>query len=254
MGNGTLELRDALQGLKIQAAVTLWDDGLLARSASGEWSGLYWELMSELAALGQFEFELNQHPFADDMDWEDWLHETIDLYDINVDYWTPTPERTQRSALPVFGMFETSTFLATHAGERKKVVSWLSFLRPLAPEVWYVLLGLSLLTALAYAIAECGENEEDLSYGIIGSMLNSTFLSFLTITGSGTFAPKTWSGKIIVCSWAWYVLLFVSTYTANLAAFLIVEPEGVVDIVSWTMRWPMGKRSASGTEPRKRCT
>eukprot|EP00928_Gymnodinium_smaydae_P030127 TRINITY_DN22477_c0_g1_i1.p1 TRINITY_DN22477_c0_g1~~TRINITY_DN22477_c0_g1_i1.p1 ORF type:complete len:567 (-),score=110.66 TRINITY_DN22477_c0_g1_i1:208-1908(-) len=230
--NGTLELVNALRGMKLQAAVTLWDDGLLKKSESGEWSGFHFELMSALADRGGFEFEFTQHPFAEGMGWSDWLFETLDIYDLNVEYWTPTPQRANRGAQPMFGLFETSSQLAAHTVKQEKDVSYLSFLSPLSNSVWFGFIGLILATAFAFLIAEYGENEQDLMHGIAAGLANSLFLTCFTVTGAGTFAPKSWFGKLIAVSWAWCVLLFVATYTANLAAFLVVEPKSDLNFVN----------------------
>eukprot|EP00929_Paragymnodinium_shiwhaense_P034025 TRINITY_DN18560_c0_g1_i1.p1 TRINITY_DN18560_c0_g1~~TRINITY_DN18560_c0_g1_i1.p1 ORF type:complete len:641 (+),score=129.69 TRINITY_DN18560_c0_g1_i1:147-2069(+) len=230
--NGTLELVDGLAGMKIRGAVTLWDDGLLAKSADGQWSGLYWELLSELAKRGGFEFELIEHPFGEGHGWTDWLFETMEIYDINVEYWLPTALRTSKGAFPVFGIFETSTQFAVHAKPNEKKLEWFSFLYPLSDEVWYTLLASSIATSLAYTMAEWGRNEDDLMSAPAESIFNTIFLSLFTVTGAGTFTPKSWSGKIITWSWAWCILLFVSAYTANLAAFLIIKPKSGVSFDS----------------------
>jgi len=233
---------DALRGVKLHCAVHLWDEDLLAKSEDGEWSGFHWDILSKLAARGGFEVELHEHPFGEGHTWQDWLFETIELYDMNVDYWMPTPTRTQRGVFPVFGLFETSTQLAAHAEPYEKEMSWLSIFKPLAPEVWGALLAVGVVTALAYLFVEWGRNEDDLMEGMEDGLYNSLYFSLLTVTGAGTFTPKTWSGKIIAWSWAWCIMLFVSAYTANLAAFLIVKPKGGTEFKSLDEALSMGTK------------
>merc|ERR1719310_2624501 len=78
---------------------------------------------------------------------------------------------------------------------------------------------------------EKGENDADLPGPFSENFFNSLFCAMWTITGAGTFTPKTWSGKIIVWSWSWLILLFVAAYTANLAAFLIIKPSATTNFI-----------------------
>eukprot|EP00929_Paragymnodinium_shiwhaense_P005028 TRINITY_DN10641_c0_g1_i1.p1 TRINITY_DN10641_c0_g1~~TRINITY_DN10641_c0_g1_i1.p1 ORF type:complete len:704 (-),score=102.34 TRINITY_DN10641_c0_g1_i1:74-2185(-) len=225
--NGTIELRQALAGFTVHGAVVLWDDGLLRRTADGEWAGFHFELMSELANLGGFDFVLHEHPFAPGYNWNDWLVETLNLYDANIEYWMATSGRAEVGAFPIYGFFDTSSQFVTHVRPIEEKNEYFSFMAPLANEVWYALLVASFLTGMAYLIAEWGENEDDLNLrrdGCAAACVNTTFLSLFTVTGGGTFTPKTWPGKLVTWSWAWLILLFVSAYTANLAAYLIMPP------------------------------
>eukprot|EP00929_Paragymnodinium_shiwhaense_P086585 TRINITY_DN4708_c0_g2_i1.p1 TRINITY_DN4708_c0_g2~~TRINITY_DN4708_c0_g2_i1.p1 ORF type:complete len:741 (-),score=114.36 TRINITY_DN4708_c0_g2_i1:399-2621(-) len=224
--NGSLELRQALSGVTVHGAVTLWDEGLLRRTDTGDWSGFHYELMKALSIKGNFDFILHEHAFDEDMAWNGWLAETIELYDINVEYWMPTARRSDMGAFPVFGFFDTSTQFAVQSKPVKDNLNWFSFMTPLRDEVWITLAALACATGWAYCIAEAGENEEDLKvrrHGYFAAIVNAGFLSFFTVTGAGTFTPKTWAGKLITWSWAWCILLFGSAYTANLAAHLIAK-------------------------------
>eukprot|EP00929_Paragymnodinium_shiwhaense_P076180 TRINITY_DN39114_c0_g1_i2.p1 TRINITY_DN39114_c0_g1~~TRINITY_DN39114_c0_g1_i2.p1 ORF type:complete len:569 (+),score=73.96 TRINITY_DN39114_c0_g1_i2:338-2044(+) len=217
-------MEDALQGLTIHGAVTFWDPALVSVNSDGEWSGFHYDLMKELATRGGFDFQFHYHPKSDDMGWSDWLYETIELYDVSVEYWLPTPGRMARGAFPTFGIVDTSSLFAAHTRTPEKSTNWLSFLSPLSIEVWLLFLSLAALTAVAYMFAEWNADGSDLGDTPADKVYDSFFFSFVTVTGASTFSPKTWGGKLIAWSWAWCVLLAVSAYTANLAAFLIIKP------------------------------
>eukprot|EP00929_Paragymnodinium_shiwhaense_P087240 TRINITY_DN47488_c0_g1_i1.p1 TRINITY_DN47488_c0_g1~~TRINITY_DN47488_c0_g1_i1.p1 ORF type:complete len:586 (+),score=76.77 TRINITY_DN47488_c0_g1_i1:129-1886(+) len=223
VSNGSMALEDGLRGVTIHGAVTFWDEALVSVDENGEWSGLHYEIMTELANRAGFSFELHQHQKPVDMGWSDWLYETISLYDISVEYWLPTPTRMQKGAFPAFGIVDTSTQFAAHRKPEEKSVQWLSFLSPLGLEVWIIFVMLAAVTAAAYLFAEWNAEGTDLGDETADKIYNSLFFSFITVTGASTMTPRTWGGKLISWSWAWCVLLFVSAYTANLAAVLIVK-------------------------------
>lgn len=58
-------------------------------------------------------------------------------------------------------------------------------------------------------------------------VLNAVFISFVQFTGGGGFAPVTGLGKLLLVSYSFVVMLFVASYTANLAAFLVSHPSSV---------------------------
>eukprot|EP00929_Paragymnodinium_shiwhaense_P086580 TRINITY_DN4708_c0_g1_i3.p1 TRINITY_DN4708_c0_g1~~TRINITY_DN4708_c0_g1_i3.p1 ORF type:complete len:809 (-),score=149.62 TRINITY_DN4708_c0_g1_i3:210-2636(-) len=244
---GSIELRDALRGVKLHAAVTLWDDGLLKKDDSGVFTGLYADMMTDLSRRAGFTYEFHEHPFAEGYGWTDWLLETIDLYDINVEYWNPTPSRTSQGAFPCFGLFDTSTEIASHKILQQKAVGLFSFMFPFSMKVWITCLLASVTTAAAYAVSEWGgkaakgeeatpkrrKNHKNRNHDLntdlmddklVEATMNTNYLSLMTITGITSFEPMTWSGKLITLSWGWCIMLFVAAYTANLAAFLIVTP------------------------------
>jgi len=80
---------------------------------------------------------------------------------------------------------------------------------------------------------EVHSNHEDLSgSSLCANGTHSLYLALLQVTGAGGFTPMTWHGRILLASWAWYILLFIATYTANLASFLVVQSTADADISS----------------------
>ncbi|NWT08678.1 GRIK3 protein, partial [Vireo altiloquus] len=96
-----------------------------------------------------------------------------------------------------------------------------SFLNPLSPDIWmYILLaylGVSYLTYL-YTYIKC-------TYGYIKWVLSplSPLPSFPSRTPGSELMPKALSTRIIGGIWWFFTLIIISSYTANLAAFLTVE-------------------------------
>jgi hypothetical protein len=52
------------------------------------------------------------------------------------------------------------------------------------------------------------------------TFLNSLYYSAASLTGAGQLEPNNWLSKVYVLAWSSFVLLMVSSYTANLAASL----------------------------------
>mmetsp|Transcript_11323 Transcript_11323/g.26351 ORF Transcript_11323/g.26351 Transcript_11323/m.26351 type:complete len:419 (-) Transcript_11323:234-1490(-) len=100
------------------------------------------------------------------------------------------------------------------------------FLRPFSTDLWVTMLCAVVVSAAAYHVLEGRDNEDDLGDGgkvnKVGRALHHSFAAF---TGAGGFTPQTVWGRFLTLSWTFLVLLVVSAYTANLAAFLTITSQ-----------------------------
>ncbi|XP_072394933.1 glutamate receptor ionotropic, kainate 2 [Diabrotica undecimpunctata] len=134
--------------------------------------------------------------------------------------------------------FITGTFLRQGSGLNPKVsvrapTKLFAFLTPLAIEIWlymvagYVLVSLTIWIAARVSPKEWREIEpcEDLDVLENGFTLGNSFwfaIGSLMQQGSD-LNPKATSTRIVGGIWWFFTLIIISSYTANLAAFLTVE-------------------------------
>lgn len=120
-----------------------------------------------------------------------------------------------------------------------------SFMSPLDIDIWlYVLAAYILVSLTMFVVARFSPNEWRLSHPCIAamdphysadgddnnklenqfSMANSFWFTIVTLMHQGCdLNPKAASTRIIGAIWWFFTLILVSSYTANLAAFLTVE-------------------------------
>ncbi|PAA94376.1 hypothetical protein BOX15_Mlig020012g1 [Macrostomum lignano] len=109
-----------------------------------------------------------------------------------------------------------------------------SFLNPLAVEIWlYVLAAYIVVTLMIYALARFSPYEwlnphpcrEDSDYLVnTFSLSNSFWFTVATLMQQGSDVnPRAASTRLVSSIWWFFTLIIISSYTANLAAFLTVE-------------------------------
>ncbi|KAH3842698.1 hypothetical protein DPMN_116202, partial [Dreissena polymorpha] len=106
-----------------------------------------------------------------------------------------------------------------------------SFMYPLADKVWLCVmmafLGVSFILFFVgrWSPYEWGDQDPKGGPPINNfTLLNTLWFSLgaLMQQGSDTF-PRSFSGRIVGCAWWFFTLILISSYTANLAAFLTIE-------------------------------
>ncbi|KAL3314275.1 Glutamate receptor ionotropic, kainate 1, partial [Cichlidogyrus casuarinus] len=112
--------------------------------------------------------------------------------------------------------------------------SLFSFLQPLTPGVWATVLLMYLLVTWGLFVVSrmspyewnrphpCDEDSEEMENQFF--MLNSLWFYIAALLNQGTdISPKATSTRLLTGIWWFFALIVISTYTANLAAFLTVE-------------------------------
>ena len=104
----------------------------------------------------------------------------------------------------------------------------LSVLSPFTERLWASVLGATLLTALVYLYVEGRANEEDAlpqDAPRLARLANTIYLGVLQITGAGGYTPVTGQGKLLLAGYSVFILFVVNSYTANLAAAMVVQSQ-----------------------------
>ncbi|XP_065532860.1 glutamate receptor ionotropic, kainate 1 isoform X3 [Lathamus discolor] len=94
-----------------------------------------------------------------------------------------------------------------------------SFLNPLSPDIWmYVLLACLGVSCVLFVIARYGSHPS-----VNASNLRSINFTQSQVPQGSELMPKALSTRIVGGIWWFFTLIIISSYTANLAAFLTVE-------------------------------
>jgi hypothetical protein len=229
VSNGSMQLWSALENITLNVGTMLWDDSFLAYNAeTGEYSGLEWDLLQELQQRAGFKINYDVIEKPSNVSWTDVLGYMLSRYDlVTVGYWQVTAERTRRFSCDSPAEFLDLSYrliVRNEAAPEKPIQARMfTFLEPFSWEVWLVFVLLTIFTGFVYLFFE-KRNLENFPNGVrCSSAADSVLWSFMHITGPGGYAPNTWPGKLVVASWSFFAVLYISAYTANLAGFLLVK-------------------------------
>ncbi|CAF1255961.1 unnamed protein product [Adineta steineri] len=106
-----------------------------------------------------------------------------------------------------------------------------SFMAPLSKEIWmcvtFAYIGVSVILFLVSRFSPYEwsmEDEETFQLSNKFSILNTLFFALAAFMQQGVdFIPRSISGRLVAGVWWYFSMILVSSYTANLAAFLTVE-------------------------------
>ncbi len=135
----------------------------------------------------------------------------------------------------------TYPFLASGSGilvstQKKKSYPHInnSFLRPFSRNIWTVTLVNFALCVLILWIAERWNRRRTSSFTIRSSQIMGRFLESMSYTWGVVVqkvvqegGPRTFGGRVVTGLFGFYIIILLSTYTANLAAIQVAEEEQV---------------------------
>lgn len=168
---------------------------------TGEWNGIVRELMDHRADLGIVDFTITYE-----------REEAVDF------------------TMP----FMNLGISIIYSKPSKKAPSLFSFMSPFSVDVWiYMATAYLGVSVLLFILARMAPEEWDCPYPCIEdpdelencfTLLNSMWFIIGTFLCQGAdIAPKAVSTRIVAGIWWFFTLIMISSYTANLAAFLTVE-------------------------------
>ena len=204
---------------------------------NAQYEGYAIDLIDELSMLLNFKYEIRissgngaERP---DGTWDGSVGEIlagradIAIADLTI---TRSRERVVDFSMP----FMTTGVGILYQKAKKAEATLFGFLSPFTGLVWVCLLGASCLISTVLFIVgrlspyewenpfPCREDEPLLENDL--SCKNSYWFTVGAIMQQGSdVAPKAFSSRCITCIWYFFTLIMVSSYTANLAAFLTVE-------------------------------
>lgn len=211
------------------------------KTGNDRWEGYCMDLIRELSQIGNFKYEvrvlqgeLASHGARNEKgEWNGLIRELIDgRADISVADLTITYER---ESVVDFTMPFMSLGIGILVKKPTKALPKLfEFMLPLAPEVWiYLITAFVGVTLFLFMVARfspyewhnphpCEPEAEELSNDF--TMKNTLWFTIGCLMQQGCdIMPGALSTRVMAAAWWFFILILVSSYTANLAAFLTVE-------------------------------
>ncbi|KAL5007885.1 hypothetical protein ScPMuIL_016691 [Solemya velum] len=177
------------------------------------------DLLKRLAELLQFKYEIyvspNNRYGAQDSDgrWDGIVGEvlaenaTLGMGAISI--------TSEREKVIDFSLGVMSTGVNLLISKPEEMFSIFQFMQPFSLELWFSIVGAAIIVSGAYYILDYFNNERQFT------VRSTLWFSVGTIFVRGTdFSPKPLSQRILSTGFMFFSLITVSTYTANMAAFL----------------------------------
>lgn len=211
------------------------------KTGNDRWEGYCIDLIRELSGIRNFKYELRvlggespSHGARNEKgEWNGLIRELIDgKADISVADLTITYER---ESVVDFTMPFMSLGIGILVKKPTKASPKLfEFMLPLAPEVWiYLITAFVGVTLFLFMVARfspyewqnphpCEQEADELSNDF--TMKNTLWFTIGCLMQQGCdIMPGALSTRVMAAAWWFFILILVSSYTANLAAFLTVE-------------------------------
>ncbi|CAL1539084.1 unnamed protein product [Lymnaea stagnalis] len=185
-------IKDISKMLEFDYEIYLVNDGKFGnKMANGEWNGMIGELLAGNATMSVAPLSINAE-----------REEAIDF---------TKPFKTRYiSVLMKIPTRETSYF---------------EFLNPLSPIVWIcTLCAFVIVSIILYALERVGRSKTEGADSLGITVRESFWFIFGSLLqGNTDSTPSTIPGRILTSAWWFFALILISSYTANLAAFLTVK-------------------------------
>nr|AQN78505.1 ionotropic receptor 25a.1 [Meteorus pulchricornis] len=205
---------------------------------TGEWSGYCIDLINEIRAILNFEYEIHEAPdgqfgaMAPDGTWNGMIKELQSKRaDIGLGSLSVMAERENvvDFTVPYYDLVGITILM-----QKPKIpTSLFKFLTVLENEVWLCILGSYFFTSLLmwlfdrwspYSYQNNKEKYIDSEEKRIFDLKECLWFCITSITPQGGGeAPKNLSGRLVAATWWLFGFIIIASYTANLAAFLTVS-------------------------------
>jgi hypothetical protein len=202
--------------------------------------GILVEMMDEMAlragftwrnSFGLLDLSTIEHDLAQNTTLDDLLQWTVESFDVSVAEWSKTVQRMERAVSFLEGWYDASIIMVGNPGDSQEKLDVWAFLLPFDAGVW-VMIGLTIfVSGLVYWGLEWFDESSDRQSLEVKPQI-SIFLAALTFTGHFEFKPRTNGAMLFTISLAFWCLLIVAVYTANLASYLVARNQPSVNIES----------------------
>jgi len=204
------------------------ENGTELKILSAEYPGLVPRLLDELCARSGCTWRNTYHNLTNDSDdlpdgktYADYLIWITDVYDLAAGTWFQTIERMSRGATFTDVWYDASIIMVgkqkIKPGYSFDLFSWVD---PFKRSVWGFIVGTILFSAAVYYALERIDPNSDISETEL-TYMETLWMFGTAVTGQFEFAPKTNASRLFTFSTAFWALLVISAYTANLAAALV---------------------------------
>jgi hypothetical protein len=227
--NGTLMLREALQGITLNVIIGSgayfnYDN---VNGIHPTQPGLMVDLLDELAQNAGFSwrrsFAVNPSlPEGSNVSYTDLLLWSVEHFDISTDWWDRSLERMDAGVAFLQPWMDSSLILIDQPEALVVVTDVWNWMKPFTAHVWFMTIFTILLSALAYQSIEFLTNERQ-GRSMWQWFLDNLYLSSINFSQNFEYAPTSLPGRVFAVSMTLWALLMTATYTANLASLLVEE-------------------------------
>jgi uncharacterized membrane protein YgcG len=244
--NESMAASDFLRGRHLRVMETPWAPFAIADpEASHGWRGLDADLLAKLSASLGFTYEIvhfTKNASEGDASWTDALFRVAAQSDLVMSYWTRTQARMDH-VVQIAGHIDMSSVLAARLDIVEVTLTdrIVSFLRPYTYSLWGLLVAMTLTAGIVdYLLEFRHEGTSTLGaslYEYVGGML-----------WGGFSEPRTKVSAVYQIVMSFIVLVTISTYTANLAAFITLSAAPSLSASSIEDVMARGQRVCSYTD------
>ena len=190
------------------------------------WSGLDIDLLLRLAGILGFTYEIQDMGVLEGNEsYTDLIFRRASSADLIMSYWVNTAARLG-TVTPLIGHIDYSGVLTSHPRAPDSVSfpeRFTTFFRPFEPSLWAALILLVMCTGFTDWILERQAG---------GTLADSIYEAFAGALWGGFEYPRSRASAIFQIMLGFIMLIAISAYTANLAAFLTIEHASSLQIDS----------------------
>jgi hypothetical protein len=224
-----------LEGQTIKAVAFDFPPFAYVNSQAQTFEGHDISIIKEVARRGGFKLELVAgQRFANESQWEDTLARILNDSDLTATWWFTTKSRLD------FGYHFSSKVITeglvvaiplVKIVEEDLLTKYFTFLQPFTFEVWILIFCTTVAACIFMLFLEsmhlgkvtetkASKHSWKKSSARRKACTELLYSSCQATAQVGNFTPKTTGGRIFTVGYAFYVVVLISVYTANLAAYL----------------------------------
>jgi hypothetical protein len=236
--NGTMDLRDTLNGLQLRPILELGRFFQLDENNGAiptQDPGILVVLLDEVAARGGITWRESYGvlSIADrgNMTFSELVNWSVETYDIIVSRVATSIDRMASGVSFPKGWYDARLIMVGIEQDDSSSLDVWSFTKPFSTGVWGLIVATLCVSGLIYMGLE-GFDEGSDSQVLENKPFENVFLASLMFTGHFEYQPTSNGARLLTLSLAFFCLLVASAYTANLASYLVVDKVSSIRIDS----------------------
>lgn len=227
----------------LEKPFTMQKRDYMQRLGNDRFEGFAVDLITEVAKMLDFNFEIylvHDGKFGTKKENGEWNGMIGELLAGNATMLVaPLSINSQREEAVDFTKPFMTRYISVLMRVPKSEQSYFEFLNPLHHNVWYCTFGAFMMVSVILYFLERFGIRQNKDYPTISFRESFWFVFGSLLQGNTDSSPSTLPGRILTSAWWFFALILISSYTANLAAFLTVKKintpiKSVTDLASQT--------------------